>query len=80
MIKRSNEEKVLAKEMEKKFGVKLKNNRLYMKGMPKKPVSSFFFFFKDYSTKIHEENESLQTSKEITYGSALAKRISQRWK
>ena len=53
-IKRSNEERVLAKEMEKKFGVKLKNNRLYMKGMPKKPVSSFFFFFKEYSTKLHE--------------------------
>ena len=66
--------------MENKYGVKLKNNRLYMNGMPKKPVSSFFFFFKEYSTKIHEENQQLETTKELTYGSALAKRISQRWK
>lgn len=53
-IKRNNEEKLLVKQMEKNFDCKLKNNRLYIKGMPKKPVSSFFFFFKEYSKKVHE--------------------------
>jgi hypothetical protein len=42
--------------MQEKYNVKFRNNRLYMKGMPRKPVSSFFFFFKDYSKKLHADN------------------------
>lgn len=59
----SDEKRSLLRSMENNHNCKLKNNRLYMEGMPKKPVSSFFFFFKEQSKLIQSEPQEVQGSK-----------------